>query len=310
MKEREISKVDPRCFVVRSNDLSEARYRLTVNEQKLVYLLCSKINRDDKDFCCYRFRVLDIARFLGISAHSNIYSSIHRLAKKLRKRDLLIKTNDESYLDTGWLSSSEYWVGKGCIELAFDPKLKPFLLNLKEKFVQFRLGAVTELQSVYSMRLYELCKQYQSIGKRQFSVEELKAILGVENGEYQLYKNFKSRCLLSSLREISEKTDLKVSMGEFKKGRKVIGVEFRIAGKDNGKDHSRIPVLEKHNRPDRADLSELSPAELAEAEERILESHPSFREMVNRNPNRRSEILGPMVAARLNKEASLEKNPA
>ncbi|HID66338.1 MAG TPA: RepB family plasmid replication initiator protein, partial [Aquificaceae bacterium] len=39
----------------------------------------------------------------------------------------------------------------------------------------------------------ELLKQYQSIGKRRLKIEELRSMLGIREGEYKLYGDFKRR---------------------------------------------------------------------------------------------------------------------
>ena len=47
-------------MVVQSNRLIEARYRLTIEEQKIIKILISQIQRDDTDFQVYTFHVKEL----------------------------------------------------------------------------------------------------------------------------------------------------------------------------------------------------------------------------------------------------------
>jgi plasmid replication initiation protein len=58
--------LNKKSLVVQSNKLIEARYRLSVEEQKIVKILISQIRKDDKDFQDYEFRIKDLAELLGL----------------------------------------------------------------------------------------------------------------------------------------------------------------------------------------------------------------------------------------------------
>lgn len=58
------------------------------------------------------------------------------------------------------------------------------------------------LSSIYSVRMYELLKQYEKIGKRWFKLEDLRLILGMNQGEYPLYANFKQKVILKAQRDL------------------------------------------------------------------------------------------------------------
>ena len=57
--------------------------------------------------------------------------------------------------------------------------MKPFLLSLKSHFTTYDVRNILKLPSTYSVRIYELLKQYEKIGKRRFDLQELKEIIGV-----------------------------------------------------------------------------------------------------------------------------------
>jgi len=215
-------------MVIKSNELNEARYKLTTLEQKIILSVVAKIQPDDIDFKIYRLYVTDLIALLDIHGN-NLYRDIKRITKGLRKKEIaILETESNSELVTGWFSSVRYFHGKGYIEFRFDPGLKPYLLQLKERFVSYHLKNIIQLKSSYSIRLYELLKQYEKIGYREFELENLKKILGIAENEYELYSHFKSRVLFPAQQEIPEKTDLNFSFDEIKEGRSVAHIKFNI----------------------------------------------------------------------------------
>ncbi|MBF0466458.1 MAG: replication initiation protein [Nitrospirae bacterium] len=221
-------KLNKKALVVKSNEINEAHYRLSLNEQKVILAMVSQIKPDDEDFKSYVITIPEFIDLLGVQ-DSDKYSVIGKIARDLRHKDLRIyKPETDSYLDTGWLSSSEYYHGKGYVELCFDPKLKPYLLGLKRKFTAYQLQNIIQLKSTYSIRIYELLKQYQKLGNREFKIIELKQILGIKAKEYPFYANFKDRVILPSQAELSEKTDISFEFTEKKTGRAVTAIKFHI----------------------------------------------------------------------------------
>lgn len=221
-------RLNKKDLVVKSNEINEAHYRLSLNEQKVILTMVSQIKPDDEDFKSYVVSIPEFVSLLGVQ-DSDKYSVIGKIARDLRHKDLRIyKPETDSYLETGWLSSSEYYRGKGYVELCFDPKLKPYLLGLKGKFTAYQLQNVIQLKSTYSIRIYELLKQYQKLGSREFKIIDLKGILGIQEGEYKVYNNFKQRVILPAQLELSEKTDLSFEFTEKKTGRAVTGIKFHI----------------------------------------------------------------------------------
>lgn len=216
-------------LIVKSNELVEARYRLTANEQKIILAMVSSIQPEDEDFKTYRFLVKDLSKFLGVK-YDAIYTEIEKISNKLLDRRLVIFNPEKnSTLTTAWISSSEYFHGAGYVELCFDPKLKPYLLKLKEKFVQYDPSVIKQIKSGHSIRIYELLKQYLKIGKRLFNFGELREILGIKNDEYKRFYDFKKKVLLISKRDINKNTDIEINFNEHRKSKKVEAIEFTIS---------------------------------------------------------------------------------
>jgi len=226
--------------VIKSNRLIEARYKLSLNEQRLILLMVSLINPNDEDFKNIRIKIKDLQEILEIN-RKNLYEEMRNITKRLLTRVIeLSNLKDNNLLQINWLSSAEYKLGEGILELSFDPKLKPYLLKLKEAFTIYNLQSVIKLRSSYAIRFYELLKQYEKIGKRKFKLEDLKNILGIERNEYKLYADFKRRVILPAYKELKEKTDIYFELEEQKKGRKVVELIFYIYRNPDFKEIKKI----------------------------------------------------------------------
>ena len=112
--------------------------------------------------------------------------------------------------------------------MSFHPKLKKYYLQLQE-FAQYRLKNITNLNSEYSLKIYECLEQYEKIGAILYELAELKKFLGVEK-QYDRYYNLKQRILLVTQKEISEKTDISFEFEEIKEGRNIKAIKFYING--------------------------------------------------------------------------------
>ncbi len=213
-------------LVIKSNRLIEAQYKLNLTESRLILKLVSIIEKDDQDFKPYRFKVYRLLNEFNMDEDD--YNHIKEATKSLLKRVMLIRdleTGDE--LQVSFLSSALY-KKEGTVEICFDPKLKPYLLQLKENFTAYRLENVKRFKRVYAIRFYELLKQYQKIGKRKFRLFELRKILGISDNEYKQYTDFKKRVMLPAQEELNLKSDISFEFKETRRGKRVEEIEFAI----------------------------------------------------------------------------------
>ena len=101
---------------------------------------------------------------MGLKGESN-YTEIKKISKTLVSKVIEIPIGENGWLVATWASSVRYRSSEGTIELSFDSKLKPYLLQLKNQFTSYRLSNILTLKSTYSIRLYELMKKWQHLGQ-------------------------------------------------------------------------------------------------------------------------------------------------
>ena len=229
--------MDQELVVTKANKLIEASYRLNVSEQRVMALLVTQIHPDDEEFKPYRFTVSELETLIG-TKNNKAYREVRELTRGLITKVLQIQEPD-GLLQVSWLSSAKYYDGTGAVELKFAPEMKPYLLQLQERFTSYRLSNVVKLRSRHSVRLYELLKQYESLGKRSFDIVELRRVLGLSEGEYQAWKDLRVRVLDPAQRELPKKTDLGFSYTTRKNVRAVAFVDFQIWRIDRDKTNNK-----------------------------------------------------------------------
>lgn len=218
-------------LVIKSNKLIEARYELSLNEQKIILYAVSKLDTTKDKFNILELETKEFMELLDTSQFR--YTEIRELVSNLMSKQVRIET-DKRDLVANWISSIDYIKDTGLIELEFSEKLIPYLLQLKERFTRYQLNNILHLKNKHSIRMYELLKQYQKIGQREFTINELKKILMLEN-KYKQFRDFNKSVLKLTMEEINEFTDLIIDIDYIKKGRKVESIKYKIESKDQEK---------------------------------------------------------------------------
>lgn len=217
-------------IVTQANGLVTARYTLPLAEQRLILTMIARIQPDDEDFKPYRISVGDLAEFIGV-AKGSAYLECKKITENLLKRVLSIQEPD-GLLQVNWVSSAKYIDGTGMVNLSFDPLLKPYLLKLQGNFTSCKLEMLLSFKSQYTMRMYNVLKQYEWRKKEQeIELELLREMLGLNKDQHVEYSNLKINILKPVQKELAEKADLTFEFNEIKYGRRVGAINFRIFSK-------------------------------------------------------------------------------
>ena len=240
----------PRNFVVKSNALIEARYRLSLQEAHVILWLLTQIHPADEDFKLHKLDINQFSNMVGLEAKGQ-YTHLQTVTGNLMRRVLKIyepKTHD--MLQVAWLSSARYQKKKGCVLLRFDPDLKPYLLQLKSHFTKLDIIDTLKLKSIHAIRIFELLSQYIQVGMRKMSVDDLRLYCGIEKHEYIGYGMLKRKVLDTALFEINNKTDYTINYIEIKESRKVIALEWTIKKKNIQQEQNleKLAIIQKEIR--------------------------------------------------------------
>lgn len=225
---------DKKQQVIRkSNDLIEARYRLSIAEQRLVLLLAAEIEQEDSDFKDYELKVNEFTKMFGLESDKSIYEKVEQAADNLLGKVITLQEGKDVE-KTVWLSYVKYTKGSGTVVIRFDKSLKRYLLQLQGHFTQYNIKHVIGFKSQYSIRLYELLKMEVFKAKhgkvvKVFELKDLRDFLGVEKKEYTAFDNFKRRVINPAVKEISTQTDLNIlNVENIRTGRKINRIIFTV----------------------------------------------------------------------------------
>jgi len=234
-------------IVKKSQQLLTSRYTLNPLEIKVITTLISMIKMGDDKFEEYIFRVSDFQHLREAKSH-NIYSLIEELAEGLLKKPVTIRHEDGGWFKANWVSSAEYKEGEGHVIFQVNNKLKPYLLALKEKFVQYKIENILPLKSSYTIRLYELLKDWFVTQTRYDNSKSISKIIEVawlrqtfEIPDAYRYNNIKIRILEKSKKQLAEHTDIKFTYEEIKTARRVTHLKFTVIDNPKNIENKAIP---------------------------------------------------------------------
>ena len=226
---------DIKNTVTKSNQLIESSHKLTLQQQKIICAVASKVRITDTEFTEYVFHMKELAKLLELN-QKGYYAEIRKVIRSLQTQVFTInKVMDEEVksIDLNWFYRAEYNETKNTVSLKFAEDLKPFLIHLKGNFTSYYLENIVQLSSSYSLRIYEILrskvfrenKDYKKNKEFEISLEELYSMI---LNQYQRYTDFKKNVLEKCRIELKNKTDIDFSYKEIKTGRKVTALKFFI----------------------------------------------------------------------------------
>lgn len=224
--------------IVLSNSLVASKYHLTKEEQNLVYLTVSQINKNDEDFKNFKITLSDLEKATGVQHNKK---RLKLLQLSIMKKPILLPCG----ACVNWFSSIKPIENETAIRVRFDSDLKPYLLQLKSEFTKSELGTLFNFKSKYSSRLFLLLKsdfdrqkKYKNNLNVTYTVIDLISRFTMPISYQQRYSLFKNDFINKSINEINEKTELKIVFKELKTGRKITSIEFCISEKE--KTHEKV----------------------------------------------------------------------
>ena len=216
--------------VVKANALIQnSRYNLSVQEQRIILYMISRIEPGDTDFRTVSFSVQDFCKICGIDFdNGGNYRNVKDAIKSLSDKSVWVTSGDKEIL-LRWIYSAEINKKSGNLSIRISDDVKPYLLQLKSRFTKYELIYTLAMKSQYSIRLYELLKSYEYRGTAEFGLEELKRLAGAET--YERMDNLRARVLDIAVGEINRLTDISIAYTMTRQGRKYSNVVFTVKTK-------------------------------------------------------------------------------
>lgn len=224
--------------ITQDNSLVEACYTMTLNEKRLLMLGMSRVNPMDfpRESKALRF-TLKASDWTNNFKDENPYRAMKRAADSLLVRYVTLHPKTGVTQKISWFDSVEYHDDKSSVTVEFSRSIQVRLSGMLEQFTQLDLLSVSQLRSIYSVRLYELLtqfinsKDYREWRTRVINLDDFRWSMDAVKSYPKIYE-LKRRILTPALRELNRRSDLEVRCEDVKSGRTITGFRFHFREQD------------------------------------------------------------------------------
>ena len=224
------------AIIEKRNVLNEIRAsNLTLQELRFFSIYLSKINPRDENTRSVKFPFADFKKIMDFGK-LNIQQLKNSANSILGKKVFIplesggfegIVLFDKCKVDKN--SNGEWFV-----EISASNAAMPLMFDFKERYFRYELWNALRLRSPNQIRMYEILKQYEKLGKRELSVKDLRELLGISDTEYSSrtgWSDFKKGVLDSCQKALKEITDISYTYerGKTGAGGKWLTIIFHIS---------------------------------------------------------------------------------
>ena len=174
-----------------------------------------------------------LCKILEINSHN--YDAIKNALKALISIVIEWDIFDENTKNEEWTASSilaSVKIKDGECHYSYSPHMRE-LLYCPSVYGRINLIIQSKFRSSYGLALYENCTRYSNLPQtRWFTIDEFKKIMGVSNGEYNIFRDLKRRVIDKAIDEVNSYSEINI-IPEYKlSGKKTIGIKFSIKSRD------------------------------------------------------------------------------
>ena len=227
-----MSEIFETAIVEKRNVLNELRAtNLTLQELRFFSIYLSKINPYDKKTKYVRFPLSDFQKIMEFgrlniqqlkdSTDSLLGKKVHIPLENGGFKGIVLFDQCEVNKDSS---------GRWYVEISASNAALPLMFDFKDRYFKYELWNALRLKSANQIRMYEILKQYEKLGKREISVSDLREMLGIAPNEYPRWNNFKTRVLDSCQQALKDITDISFDYerGKVGNGGKWLTIIFNI----------------------------------------------------------------------------------
>lgn len=179
----------------------------------------------------YIIHIATLCKLIGYD--SNDHKTIKKALVNLLATVIEWNLVDGDKLDAEGVWNASSIIADASIDGAFctysySNKMKN-LLHRPELYGRLSMVVQAQFQSSYGLALYENCIRYQNIEQTPwFDIPKFRKLMGVEDGKYKIFRDFKSRVLDKAIEEVNKYSPIKVTPQFRKQGRTVVSIQFSI----------------------------------------------------------------------------------
>lgn len=221
---------------------------LTLTQRKVINALIH-VAQKTGDHKIYSIPLADVRKLCGVSHESNddVKSQIRALTDIKIEYNYLGKDRDKTWGISVLLAGAEMKPNTGKVRFAFSPFIQEKILN-PEIYAPLDVVLIAGLCSTYTIVLYEFLRDYLDSPKvPQMEIGEFRALMGIDDVKYKLFKDLRTHVIDKAAAEVNEKTDLLCRYELTKeRGNRYAKIQWFVSRKTQ-RQESDVPLLEDHN---------------------------------------------------------------
>lgn len=260
--------------------------RMSLRGAKLFHLLVQSAGIDIAERKTHRITLAALNETFHLAAPEliELIDELHTTTLKLKLTD----SKGRSYTKSGPILSDvereDEDQPQAEVRFEFSSALRKAISN-STHWAVISKRAVLAFESRYALRLYTVLSLRAGLRKtsEDFTIDELREVLGVPAGKLTVWKNLRRRALEPAMAEINQLAGFHAGFVPLHKGRKVVGVTLTWGQKDQA---ARVEAMKELDRP------KVGRKERREGRvERLME------EQANREGLQREELATALTAA-------------
>lgn len=229
-------------IVSKANAFIESSYTINLVAQRVIILAIIEAREQgsmSEVGGIHRIKASDYEKHFDCDK-TTAYRSLKSACESLYESEFIWTDQDAKGRDkvnkSRFVQRASYSDGGGYVEVMFGNDVIPLITRLSEKYTEYELKQIKDLNSIYALRIFEILMQWFSLGKTpQITIENLRTRLGIEEHQYKTMGNFKNRVLDHAIKEINNNTNITASYEQHKEGRRIVGFTFKFKVKANTK---------------------------------------------------------------------------
>jgi plasmid replication initiation protein len=216
-----------------------ARLDWDIMMHRILMVLISQIDsKNDDSFQIQRVPVRRIRDMAQVSQKSIHEEAAEATARLVREPIEFWSADKKDYEGYPIFSTCKYKSREGMIEAKFNQDARPYLLQLRDHFTQYRLRQAIPLSTPYAIRTYEIAKMIERPGERrsrQIPVGRFRKMFSLED-KYARHSDMRRRVIDPSLEEVNEKTDVDVRCRDVRDGQTPVALQWSVESKAAGQE--------------------------------------------------------------------------
>ena len=227
------------------NVVTSARYEYSLWEKRVIYQvlghLLREYNKGVSETDLFNNRVIRMPLKSVIMDDKDKLRHAKKAVISLRMKSFEIVENEgqenERWQESGFIYRSR--IEDGIVEVVISELIMPHLIDLTKEFTRYSPYTAMILRSSYSQRFYEFCCRFRDTGHWHVSLDELRAMLRLED-KYATYGELKKYVLDKAQKELQElydnnESDVCFVYDELKTKRAITHLHIRIKAKEKNK---------------------------------------------------------------------------